>query len=88
MILCREAEWEIHQLEDRLRETENYLDNILRTSGECVIVTNSDDTITRMNAALVDTVGCGIEELLGKPLQGYYLPLFPGPISLLREIWS
>ena len=62
------SEWEIVQLEERLRETENYLDNILRTSGECVIVTNNDNTITRMNAALVDTVGFGIEELLEKPI--------------------
>ena len=73
----QEAEWEIQQLEDRLRETENYLDNILRTSGECVIVTNSDNTITRMNAALVDTIGCGIEELLGKPLSAI-IPIIPG----------
>ncbi len=73
----QEAEWEIQQLEDRLRETENYLDNILRTSGECVIVTNSDNTITRMNAALVDTIGCGIEELLGKPLSAI-IPTIPG----------
>jgi PAS domain S-box-containing protein len=73
----QEAEWEIMQLEERLRETENYLDNILRTSGECVIVTNSDNIITRMNAALVDTVGWGIEELLGKPL-GAITPIVPG----------
>ena len=71
------AEWEIQQLEDRLRETENYLDNILRTSEECVIVTNSDNTIIRMNAALVDTVGWGIEELLGKPLSAI-IPIIPG----------
>jgi PAS domain S-box-containing protein len=71
------AEWEIMQLEERLRETENYLDNILRTSGECVIVTNSDNIIIRMNAALVDTVGWGIEELLGKPLSAI-TPTVPG----------
>ena len=71
------SEWEIMQLEDRLRETENYLDNILRTSGECVIVTNSDNTITRMNAALVDTLGCGIEELLGEPFSTI-IPIIPG----------
>ena len=62
--LLEKAEWEIVQLETRLQETENYLENILRTSGECVIVTDCNNTIIRINAALVDTLGYGIEELL------------------------
>ncbi len=71
------AEWEIAQLEARLRETENYLENILRTSGECVIVTDPKNAIVRINAALVDTLGYGIEELLGKALSNI-IPLIPG----------
>ena len=75
--LLDKAEWEIVQLEARLQETENYLDNILRTSGECVIVTDSNNTIVRINAALVDTLGYGIEELLGNPFSNI-IPLIPG----------
>ncbi len=62
------AEWEITQLERRLEEIENYLENIMQTSRECVIVTNIDGNIIRMNAALVDILGYSIEELLGKRL--------------------
>jgi len=62
------AEWEITQLERRLEEIENYLENIMQTSRECVIVTNIDGNIIRMNAALVDILGYPIEELLGKRL--------------------
>ena len=75
--LLEKAEWEIVQLEARLQETENYLENILRTSGECVIVTDSNNTIVRINAALVDTLGYGIEELLGNPFSNI-IPLIPG----------
>jgi PAS domain S-box-containing protein len=75
--LQEKAEWEITQLEARLQETENYLENILRTSGECVIVTDSNNTIVRINAALVDTLGYGIEELLGNPFSTI-IPLIPG----------
>ena len=62
------AEWEINQLERRLEEIENYLENIMQTSRECVIVTDIDGNIIRMNAALVDILGYPIEELLGKRL--------------------
>ena len=62
------AEWEITQLERRLEEIENYLENIMQTSRECVIVTNIDGNIIRMNAALVDILGYSIENLLGKRL--------------------
>ena len=51
------AEWEINQLEKRLEEIENYLENIMQTSRECVIVTDIDGNIVRMNAALVDILG-------------------------------
>lgn len=62
------AEWEINQLERRLEEIENYLENIMQTSRECVIVTDIDGNIVRMNAALVDILGYPIDELLGKRL--------------------
>ena len=71
------AEWEIVQLEARLQETENYLEHILCASGECVIVTDSNHTIVRINAALVDTLGYGIEELIGKAFSAI-IPLVPG----------
>ena len=75
--LPERANWEIVQLETRLKETENYLDYILRASGECVIVTDRNNTIIRINAALVDTLGYGIEELLGSPFSKI-IPLLPG----------
>ena len=56
------AEWEINQLERRLEEIENYLQNIMQTSRECVIATDIDGNIVRMNAALVDVLEYPIDE--------------------------
>jgi signal transduction histidine kinase/DNA-binding response OmpR family regulator len=72
-----ELEWEINELEGRLREVENYLENILETSGECIIVTELSGNIMRINAALVNILGYTIEELLGKRLLDI-IPVFPG----------
>ena len=80
------SEWEIAELEKRLRAVENYLENILRTSEDCVIVTNSKGNIVRMNAALVDTLGYSIEELLGKRIADI-IPVIPRDyISTTGEI--
>jgi signal transduction histidine kinase/DNA-binding response OmpR family regulator len=71
------SEWEITELERKLHEVESYLDNILRTSKECVIVTNTMGTIVRMNAVLIDTLGHEIEGLLGMGLSNI-MPFTPG----------
>ena len=71
------SDWEIMELERRFREIENYLENIMRASEEFVIVTDIYNKIIRMNAALVDTLGYNIEELLGKRLIDI-TPVIPG----------
>lgn len=71
------TEWELEELERRLREVENYLENLMDASGECIIVTSLNGDIIRMNAALVDLLGYPIEGLMGKRLLDI-TPVIPG----------
>ena len=53
----------------KLRDTtvsRDYLDRVLETMGECLVVTGPDGTITRVNSAVCTLSGVGEEELLGQ----------------------
>jgi PAS domain S-box-containing protein len=53
----------------KLRDTtvsRDYLDRVLETMGECLLVTGSDGTITRVNSAVCSLSGVGENELLGQ----------------------
>jgi len=53
----------------RLRETtvsRDYLDRVLETMGECLVVTGPDGTVSRVNHALCELVGAPEVELIGR----------------------
>jgi PAS domain S-box-containing protein len=58
-----------NEMTRKLRDTtvsRDYLDRVLETMGECLIVTGADGTITRVNTAVCRLSGVGEEDLLGK----------------------
>ncbi|MBL7223092.1 MAG: PAS domain S-box protein [Candidatus Brocadiae bacterium] len=48
--------------------SKSYVDNILRSMGDTLIVTDREGYITRVNRALLTLLGYGDEELLGQPV--------------------
>jgi PAS domain S-box-containing protein len=58
-----------NEMTRRLRDTtvsRDYLDRVLETMGECLVVTGPDGTITRVNRAVCSLSGVGEDELLGQ----------------------
>ncbi len=71
-----------------LRDTtvsRDYLDRVLETMGECLVVTGPDGTITRVNPAVCRLSGVGEEELLGQNIRDLFRAP-PGHISLLDAL--
>ncbi|MBD3850447.1 MAG: HAMP domain-containing protein, partial [Acidobacteria bacterium] len=57
-----------NEMTRKLRDTtvsRDYLDRVLETMGECLVVTGPDGTITRVNSAVCNLSGVGEDELLG-----------------------
>lgn len=58
-----------NEMTRKLRDTtvsRDYLDRVLETMGECLVVTGPDGTITRVNSAVCRLSGVGEDELLGQ----------------------
>jgi len=58
-----------NEMTRKLRDTtvsRDYLDRVLETIGECLVVTGPDGTITRVNSAVCTLSGVGEDELLGQ----------------------
>ena len=58
-----------NEMTRKLRDTtvsRDYLDRVLETMGECLVVTGPDGTITRVNPAVCNLSGVGEGELLGQ----------------------
>jgi PAS domain S-box-containing protein len=58
-----------NEMTRKLRDTtvsRDYLDRVLETMGECLVVTGRDGTITRVNSAVCNLTGVGEDELLGQ----------------------
>jgi len=58
-----------NEMTRKLRDTtvsRDYLDRVIETMGECLVVTDSDGTITRVNSAVCSLSGVGEDELLGQ----------------------
>ena len=58
-----------NEMTRKLRDTtvsRDYLDRVLETMGECLVVTGPDGTITRVNPAVCRLSGVGEDELLGQ----------------------
>lgn len=62
----------------------DYVDNIIRSMMDMLIVTNPDATIKKVNQAAIDLLGYSKEELIGKPMRGIFLP---DTAASLKEIW-
>lgn len=77
-----------NEMTRKLRDTtvsRDYLDRVLETMGECLVVTGPDGTITRVNRAVCRLSGVGDDELLGQNCRD----LFRAPqdhISLLDAL--
>jgi PAS domain S-box-containing protein len=77
-----------NEMTRRLRDTtvsRDYLDRVLETMGECLVVTGPDGTITRVNSAVCGLSGVDEEELLGQNCRDLFRAP-PGHASLLEAL--
>jgi PAS domain S-box-containing protein len=77
-----------NEMTRNLRDTtvsRDYLDRVLETMGECLVVTGPDGTITRVNPAVCRLSGVGEEELLGQNIRDL-IRAPQGHISLLDSL--
>ena len=77
-----------NEMARRLRETtvsRDYLDRVLETIGECLVVTSADGTISRVNAAVCELVGVDEDEMLGRSCREFFRPP-EGFVSLLHAV--
>jgi PAS domain S-box-containing protein len=49
-----------------LSATKEYLENVIGTSLDSIVITDSNGVIVRVNRALLDLIGCTKEELIGR----------------------
>ncbi len=59
----------LKQTEDELRLNEEYLDNILKSMADMLIVINRDATIRTINQAALDLLGYKEQELIGQDME-------------------
>ena len=77
-----------NQMTRKLRATtvsRDYLDRVLETMGECLVVTGPDGTITRVNPAVCRLSGADEGELLGQNIRDLFLAP-RGHLSLLDAL--
>ncbi len=77
-----------NEMTRKLRDTtvsRDYLDRVLETMGECLVVTGPDGTITRVNSAVCDLSGVGEDELLGQNCRDLFRAPH-GHVSLLDAL--
>ena len=56
---------ELYESNKDLRETKEFLDNIIESSLDCIIIADNTGTITRTNEAFLKLIGYGQEEVEG-----------------------
>jgi len=77
-----------NEMTRKLRDTtvsRDYLDRVLETMGEGLVVTGPDGTITRVNSAVCSLSGVGEEELLGQNCRDLFRAP-QGHVSLLDAL--
>ena len=77
-----------NEMTRKLRDTtvsRDYLDRVLETMGECLVVTGPDGTITRVNPAACRLSGVGEDELLGQNCRDLFRAP-QGHVSLLDAL--
>jgi nitrogen fixation negative regulator NifL len=60
-------------LEKELRETKDYLENIVQSSVDAIVTTDPKGRITFLNRAFEEMVGRSRENILGLPIHQFYL---------------
>ncbi|MFQ5586427.1 MAG: response regulator [Thermodesulfobacteriota bacterium] len=58
---------DLYLAKDKLDRSHNYLQNIIRSIADTVIVLNPDGTVRSVNQAGLNRLGYGEEEIIGKP---------------------
>jgi signal transduction histidine kinase/DNA-binding NarL/FixJ family response regulator len=61
----RQLKADILSTNESLRELKDYLENIIRSSLDCIVVSDSRGCIMRVNKSFVDLVGVAEEEVIG-----------------------
>ncbi len=62
---------------DEVQKTRDFLDNVINSSLECIIINNPDGTIRRVNDAFLDLLGYARDEVLEKHMSEFSL-MSPG----------
>ncbi len=61
----------VENLEKKTISTD-YLDNVLESIREAILVTDNNDIVTRVNGSAARLLGYSNDEIIGKPLQGFF----------------
>ncbi|HPV15704.1 MAG TPA: PAS domain S-box protein, partial [Candidatus Cloacimonadota bacterium] len=54
-----------------LLEARNYLENIIKSSLDCVVVTDNNGRVTRANKSFLDLIGYTKDEVAGKMMSAF-----------------
>ncbi len=63
--------------EQALRETNDYLDNIIKSSIDCIIISDNKGRVRKANQSFLDLVGCSQEAIEGRSMADF-MPGQPG----------
>jgi len=58
--------------EEKLKETKEYLDNIIKSSADAVVVVDTDGTVRSWNKAAEDYMGYTADEVIGTPNKKFF----------------
>ena len=61
----------VENLEKKTISTD-YLDNVLESIREAILVTDNNDIVTRVNGSAARLLGYSNDEIIGKPLKGFF----------------
>jgi len=73
--------------EEELKNTRDYLDNIIENSVDCIVVSDTTGLITMVNKSFLELVGCSKKEVIGMHT-AEFLPQEPGVYETILEIQS
>jgi PAS domain S-box-containing protein len=64
-----ELEEKVRERTNELKEAKDYIDNVIRSMVDTLIVLNPDGTIRTVNQATLDLLGYDEDELIGQPIE-------------------
>lgn len=77
-----------NKAQEELRSSRDYVDNILKSMSDTLIIINRDGTIRTVNQATLDLLGYRQEELIGKPVDLIVTPLKGRGQIIFKEIFN